>query len=129
MVWEGWAWPPSPALMMGTRAYIEAGRGAFFGVAHGDDVGIVADDAGRVGHRLALAGARKLGPCKAQRLATEAEHGRLEGEAGAGAGFIEQRRKDAPVAQVRIGSGIRFHPVGKGREGPTARPEKSCSAR
>ena len=92
-------------------------RGAFFGVAHGDDVGIVADDAGRVGHRLALAGARKLGPCKAQRLAAEAEHGRLEGEAGAGAGFIEQRRKDAPVAQVRIGSGIRFHPVGKVEKG------------
>ena len=40
-------------------------RRTLFGVAHGNDVGIVAHDAGGVRNGLALAGTGQLGPCKA----------------------------------------------------------------
>ena len=92
-------------------------RGTLFGMAHGDDVGVVADNAGGVCHGFTLTGAGELGSCKAQRLAAEAEHGRLKRKPGARGGLVEQRRQNAPVAQVRIGSGIRFHPVGKVEKG------------
>ena len=48
-------------------------RGTLFGMAHGDDVGVVADNAGGVCHGFTLTGAGELGSCKAQRLAAEAE--------------------------------------------------------
>ena len=90
-----------------------AQRRTLLGVAHGNDVGIVAYHAGGVGHRLALACAGKLRPCKAQRLTAQPQHGRLEGKAGAGAGLVEQGSQNAAIAQVGVRRGVSFHPVGK----------------
>ena len=92
-------------------------RSPLFGVAHGDDVGVVAHHAGGVLHRLALAGGRKLCPCKAQRFAAQPQHGRLERKPGSGGWLIEQGGQDAPVAQVGVGCGVCFHPVGKVQQG------------
>ena len=94
-----------------------AQRRTLLGVAHGNDVGIVAYHAGGVGHRLALAGAGKLRPCKAQRLTAQPQHGRLEGKAGAGAGLVEQGGQNAPIAEMRIGRGVCLHPVCKVEKG------------
>ena len=88
-------------------------RCALLGVAHGNDVCIVAHHAGGISHRFALAGAGKLRPCKAQRLAAQPQHGGLEGKAGAGAGLVEQSGKNAAIAQVGVGRGVSLHPVGK----------------
>ena len=90
---------------------------ALLGVAHRDDVGIVAHDTSRIGHRFALAGAGQLRPGKAQRLAAQPQHGRLEREPGAGGRLIEQRCQNAPVAEMGIGCGVCLHPVGKVEEG------------
>ena len=65
-------------------------RCALFGVAHGDHIGVVAHHAGGVLHRLALAGGRKLCPCKAQCLAAQPQHGRFKRKAGAGGRLVEQ---------------------------------------
>ena len=88
-------------------------RCALLGVAHGNDVCIVAYHAGGIGHRFALAGAGKLRPGKAQRLAAQPQHGRLKGKAGAGAGLVEQSGQNAAVTQVGVGRGVSLHPVGK----------------
>ena len=96
-----------------TRIHGRPQRRALLGVAHGNDVCIVAYHAGGIGHRFALAGAGKLRPGKAQRLAAQPQHGRLEGKAGAGAGLVEQSGQNAAVAQVGVGRGVGLHPVGK----------------
>ncbi len=92
-------------------------RRTLFGVAHGNDVGIVAHDAGGVLHRLALAGTGQLCPCKAQRLAAQPQHGRFKRKAGAGGRLIEQGGQNAPIAQVGIGCRVGLHPVGKIQKG------------
>ena len=88
-------------------------RRTLFGVAHGDDVSIVAHDTDSVLHRLALAGAGKLRSGKAQRLAAQPQHGRLKRKPGAGGWFIEQRRKDASITEVGIWGRVFFHSVSK----------------
>ena len=92
-------------------------RCALLGVAHGNDVCIVAHHTGSIGHRFALAGAGKLRPGKAQRLAAQPQHGRLEGKPGAGGRLVEQRRQNAPIAEMRIGRGVCLHPVCKVEKG------------
>ena len=78
---------PAVAGIDDRHAGIQGGpeRRALLRVAHGDDVGIVAHHAGGIGHRLPLAGTGQLRPGKAQRLAAQPQHGRLEGKPGAGA--------------------------------------------
>ena len=92
-------------------------RCALFRVAHGDDIGIIAHDAGCICHRLTLAGTGQLCPGKAQRLAAQPQHGRLEGKPGAGGRLVEQRRQNAPIAEMRIGRGVCLHPVCKVEKG------------
>ena len=92
-------------------------RCALFGVAHGDHIGVIAHHAGGVLHRLALAGGRKLCPCKAQCLAAQPQHGRFKRKAGAGGRLVEQRCQNAPIAQVGIGCRVGLHPVGKIQKG------------
>ena len=63
---------------------------ALLGVAHGNDVGVTGHGAHRVGNALPLGGGAGLGFGEAQHAAAQLQHGRLEAQAGAGAGLKEQ---------------------------------------
>ena len=88
-------------------------RCALFGVAHGDHIGVVAHHAGGVLHRLALAGGRKLCPCKAQYLAAQPQHGRFKRKAGAGGRLIEQCGQALAVSYILVCFGVIMDAVRK----------------
>ena len=60
------------------------------GGAHHDDIGIVGDDLDGVLQRLSLGHRGGIGVGKAEYRAAQTEHGRLEGEVGAGGGLVKQ---------------------------------------
>ena len=66
---------------------------ALFGVAHGDDVGVAADDFGGVRHAFALGGGGRAGLAEADDAAAQLQHRGLKAQAGAGGGLKEQRRQ------------------------------------
>ena len=66
-------------------------RRALDGVAHRDDVGEAAHHADGVLHRLALADGRILRIGETEDVAAELHHRGREGQARAGAGFVEER--------------------------------------
>ena len=65
------------------------------GVADDDDVRVPGGHPDGIGKRLALAHRAARRVCEADDLAAKAQHGRLEGKAGSGAGFEEERCEDA----------------------------------
>ena len=89
-------------------------RRAFLRVAHGNDVGIAAHGAHRVGNALALGGGRAACGPEAQHLATETEHRRLKAQARAGRGLKEERCEDLAVALVCVGLGVGDDVIGRG---------------
>lgn len=98
-------------------------RGAFFGVAHGDDVGAVADDAGSVGHRLALAGASSWAPAKPSVLPPRrAWPTRRRGGCGC---WVHRTASQGCARRTGAHRERDSLPSGRqGREGPAARPEE-----
>ena len=75
---------------------------ALLGVAHGDDVGVAADDADSVRHALALSrgGAASLG--EAEHAAAELEHRGLEAEPRPRGGLEEERRELFILASLAV---------------------------
>ena len=67
-----------------------AERRTFFGVAHGHNVGVAGDYADGVGDAFTLGSAGNVLARKTQHVSAEVQHGRLEGEAGAGGRLVEQ---------------------------------------
>ncbi len=67
-----------------------AQRCALFGVAHGHNVGVAGDYADGVGDAFTLGSAGNVLARKTQHVSAEVQHGRLEGEAGAGGRLVEQ---------------------------------------
>ena len=62
-------------------------------VAQDDDIGVAADDLDRVFEGLALCGGREFpSVVGTHRLATESQHGGLEGQTGSGRRFVKQCR-------------------------------------
>ena len=92
-------------------------RRALLGVAHGDDVGVAAHHPGGVGHRLPLGGAGLFRPREAQGPAPQPQHGGFKGEAGPGAGLIEQGGQPPALGGVGVGGGVRPDPVGQVQHG------------
>ena len=83
--------PPVAGVDDGHGGHFAGGvRGAFLGVAHGNDIGIAADHPHGIADGLALCGGAAVGLGKAQYAAPEAEHGRFKGEPGAGGGFKKE---------------------------------------
>ena len=90
-----------------------AARRTFFGVTHGDDVGVAGHHADGVGDAFALGCAGDVLTGEAQHMAAEVQHGRLKGEAGAGGRLVEQGRQLFVGGHVLIGSGIGADAVSK----------------
>ena len=85
----------------GDRAVLGGEQGRpLLGAPHRNDVDVGADDADRVGKRLALGhgGVARIG--KAFHRAAQVQHGRLERQAGPGARLIKKCRKDFPAAHI-----------------------------
>ena len=83
---------------------------ALFGVAHGDDVCVAADNFGGVRHAFALGGGGRTGLAEADDASAQLQHRGLKAQAGAGGGLEEQRRQllvSAPVPVVfRVGNDV-----------------------
>ena len=90
---------------------------ALLGVAHGDDVRIAADGFGGVGYALALGGRGGIGRGKADDIAAQLVHGRLEAEAGAGGGLKKQGGQLFPVTHMGEPVGIRDDLIGRVDQG------------
>ena len=86
----------------GGRLTCHVGR-ALLGVAHGDDVGVAADDFGGIRHAFALGGGGRAGLAEADDAAAQLQHRGLEAQAGAGGGFKEQGCQLLVGASVPVG--------------------------
>ena len=75
---------------------------ALLGMAHGDDVGVGADDAHRVADGLAFRCGAAAGLGEAQHTAAQIQHGGFKGEPGAGGGLEEQRRQLFVAAHLLV---------------------------
>ena len=76
--------------------------GAFLGVAYDDEVGILPDRARAVRNGFALGRARCAGVGKANGVAAEPKHRRVERELRSGRGLIKQAGKNLSLADVRV---------------------------
>ena len=76
------------------RIFRREPRGAVARMADDDDIGVIGDDADRVGEALALGGGTDRGIGAGDIGAAEPQHGAFEGEPRAGRRFVEQARQD-----------------------------------
>ena len=75
-------------------------------MAHRGDVGVAGDDADGIRDRFALGGGRGIRAGKAEHRAAQIQHRGLKGEAGTGAGLVEQGGELFVGADVLIRGGI-----------------------
>ena len=93
--------------------------GALLEVADRDGVSVAGDDAHRVGDGFALAGGRAFAHVLGgDNAAAELLHGRLEAEARARGGLVEERGEDAAAERLRqcTEAVVALHGRGRGEE-------------
>ena len=99
--WVGCSPMPSPALMIGLRAYCgRQGRGADLRMAQHDHIGIALQGAHGIGQRLALGDRGVAHLVDRDHAAAQALHRRGEGGRGAGGRLVEQVGQDLALEQV-----------------------------
>ena len=81
-------------------------RGAFLGVAHGDDVGIAAYNPHGVSHALAFGGGGGRCLAETQNRAAQLQHSGFKAQTGPGGGLEEQGSQLFPAAAVGVLVGV-----------------------
>ena len=98
--------PAVPGIYDGdARVHCGDQRRTLLGVAHGDDVGVAADNLCRVGNAFSLGGRGALGFGEADHVSAELIHGGLKTQPGAGGGFKEQGGELLSAAEPAVGLG------------------------
>ena len=81
------------------------------------DVHVAADHPGGVGEGFALGYGRRVDVNGGDDVPAKAVHGRFEGEAGAGAGFVEEAGHDHALTEIGLAADVGVHAVGEGEDG------------